>query len=541
MPANANPLRIVNLPAAVAVAQFVAVDSTGAIASAGQRAIGFTTAAAKAGGAAPVCVMGSAAAWAGAAISLGQALEVGANGSVVPLSGGTQIGTALNAAASGDQVEVLIGAAAPVSGARNLSGVILFGDSREEYEQNINANGIYNNARGAFMQANAMADRRMKLVRNAGIGGNTYADLKNRYLTDVRPYASQASILIIVCGINDVNAATMRDLADIKADATWIHDRAEEDGLRVIETVDYCPGVGKEWSAARNATWFGLNAWKRSLPQVRKNFYLQDWAKVLVNPTAATPSVASSNLLDPSPGVALHLNGQGAFKAAKYGGLLDIIKLLVPSSNKLVASVSDNYGYDATNPNIIDTGLFQGTGGTHNTGSANDGAPDAGFTAGVATGWNSRRTAGAGAVATSVGPSSSGIGNAQRLKITGVAGSGETYQFGIVSSIHSRVVAGGRYQARCRVVIKNPVNLHTVYLRILATAGTAWQWRDMAETVPVSGGIPEDVTYTLETPDDMVLPNAAVTNFEVQVLAVFSGAGSATIDVEQLSCSRLPD
>lgn len=116
MPANANPLRIINMPAVAAVAQFAAVDSTGALATAGSAAIGFTTAAAKAGGAAPVCVMGSAVAWAGAAITIGQALEIGANGSVVPRVSGAQVGTALNSAAIGDQVEVLISAGGAVSG-----------------------------------------------------------------------------------------------------------------------------------------------------------------------------------------------------------------------------------------------------------------------------------------------------------------------------------------------------------------------------------------------------------------------------------------
>lgn len=432
----------------------------------------------------------------------------------------------------------------PASGARNPNGVILFGDSRSQYEQNfqvVNANGgTYNNARGVFMQANAMADQRMKLIRNAGVGGNTYADLRARYLTDVRPYAVRASVLIIVCGINDITATVMRTLPEIQADANWIYDRAEEDRLLIIETADYCPGAGKEWDVTRNATWFALNDWKRSLPQSRKGFYLQDWAKVLVTPTAATPNVSSADLIDPAPGTALHINGQAAFRAAKYGGLVEIIKLLVPAHNKLVSSISDNYGYDPSNPNILDIGLFQGTSGTNDTGAANDGAPAAGFTAGVASGWKVKRNKGALTIATSVGPASSGIGNAQRLKVTGATADDDTIQLLPNADLTPRVMAGGRYQARCRVVISAPVGLHAVYLRIYVNiGGTIYQWRSLAETVPRRGAIPEAVTYTLETPDDMVLPAGAVTLFEVSLMAVWSGAGSGTIDVEQFSCPRL--
>ena len=119
MPANANPLRVLNLQAAADIGQFAAVSSTGTLATAGSAPIGFTTASGKSGTLVPVAVMGSAVAWAGAAIALGQRLEIGANGTVVPLAAGIQVGTALNAAASGDQVEVMMGVPASVSGAGN--------------------------------------------------------------------------------------------------------------------------------------------------------------------------------------------------------------------------------------------------------------------------------------------------------------------------------------------------------------------------------------------------------------------------------------
>lgn len=123
MPANSNPLRIINMPTSADIGQFIAVDSNGVRATAGAAAIGFTTAAAKSGSAVPVCVMGSAVAWAGAAITIGQALEIGASGFVVPRVSGAQIGTALNTAAVGDQVEVLIATSGAVSGAGIVPGV----------------------------------------------------------------------------------------------------------------------------------------------------------------------------------------------------------------------------------------------------------------------------------------------------------------------------------------------------------------------------------------------------------------------------------
>lgn len=119
MPVSAQNLLITSIPVVSAVGQYVPIAADGTVASAGAAAIGLTTTASE-GNIVPVCVVGSGAAWAGATISRGQAVQVGANGTVVPQTTGVRIGTALTAAVSGDQVEVLIAADALVSGGEIL-------------------------------------------------------------------------------------------------------------------------------------------------------------------------------------------------------------------------------------------------------------------------------------------------------------------------------------------------------------------------------------------------------------------------------------
>ena len=108
MPANSTPTLRSGRIAATALPAYCPVTSDGRQAAAGEPIIGITEAAASAGSRVSVVVDGSAEAWAGAAITDGQPLQVGPNNTVVPYTGGYCIGRALNAAVVGDKVEVLL-------------------------------------------------------------------------------------------------------------------------------------------------------------------------------------------------------------------------------------------------------------------------------------------------------------------------------------------------------------------------------------------------------------------------------------------------
>ena len=108
MPANSTPLLKTGRIAAADLPAYCPVKDDGSAAAAGEPIIGITEATAKAGSRVNAVVVGSAEAWAGAAITSGQSLQVGAGNTVVPAGAGNVIGTALNDAGIGDKVEVLL-------------------------------------------------------------------------------------------------------------------------------------------------------------------------------------------------------------------------------------------------------------------------------------------------------------------------------------------------------------------------------------------------------------------------------------------------
>lgn len=113
MPANATPLLRSGRVALAAIPAYAPVQADGSPALAGEEIVGIAEAACSAGQRVSLVVHGSAEAWAGAAIADGQRLQVGPNNTVVPLSTGSLIGRALNAAAAGDKVEVLLAGTYP--------------------------------------------------------------------------------------------------------------------------------------------------------------------------------------------------------------------------------------------------------------------------------------------------------------------------------------------------------------------------------------------------------------------------------------------
>lgn len=95
--------------AAATITQYRAITAAGAVATAAGNSLGFATTDAASGDRVPVAVLGTAIASASAAIAVGAALEVAANGQVVTRSAGVTVGRALSAAsAAGDLIEVLL-------------------------------------------------------------------------------------------------------------------------------------------------------------------------------------------------------------------------------------------------------------------------------------------------------------------------------------------------------------------------------------------------------------------------------------------------
>lgn len=93
---------------------------------------------------------------------------------------------------------------------------------------------------------------------NRGIGGNTTANMRARWVTDMTPLAANANYAIIQGGINDI--AQGRTLVDIQADIQWMHDQAITDGMESI--VCTCtPTSSIEADPAKESIRQQLNVW----------------------------------------------------------------------------------------------------------------------------------------------------------------------------------------------------------------------------------------------------------------------------------------
>lgn len=419
-------------------------------------------------------------------------------------------------------------------------GIICFGDSRaaNEYYESPTVVGRYINNCGVLNWANAYLYQSLAITYK-GIAGNTYADLVNRYDSDIAPLVDSNLYLYIICSINDVLAN--KTSSQIKADMDALYNKATRDNLTIIEIADYHPCIGKELTTAQRIVFNEIQRYKKIKAKLN-NFIVIDSFALLGNITSTTPNIPTSKVFDSSTS-GIHINAESACIIGKK--LASELAKLIPISNQLVSSVTDtknvSNGGDSNSTNIVSNSLFTGTTGTK--GASNvllETTLDSGYTAAVASLWNIKINSGGGTCYTSVGPGIDGIGFSQRMRITGTTVALETYQMSLISAPTSLVVANKQYIARCLVKITACVALHTVMLRIVNTvSGTVYQYRAMSDKSPQNGNLTPG-TYMLETP---VCNNLSVapSNFEVQVLPIFSAAGgSATIDISQLECIQLP-
>jgi hypothetical protein len=112
---------------------------------------------------------------------------------------------------------------------------------------------------------------------NRGVGGNTTANMRSRWVTDMTPLAVNASHAIIQGGINDIVQGRL--LADIQTDILWMRDQSVTDGMTPV--ICTCtPTSSIQANTAYEAMRQALNLW------IKQTFDLVlDLDKVVRDPT----------------------------------------------------------------------------------------------------------------------------------------------------------------------------------------------------------------------------------------------------------------
>lgn len=139
----------------------------------------------------------------------------------------------------------------------------------------------------------------ISIVRNAGIGGNRYDQMRARIDTDVLAYASD---WVFMGGpVNDV--AVDRSAADIIADMDFMLDKLAAAGRRVL-ILTAGPSANYNTSA-RRAVLATVNRYIAALPQTRRNVVVADAWKATADPVTGSP--ATGMAVDD-----IHWSGAGA-------------------------------------------------------------------------------------------------------------------------------------------------------------------------------------------------------------------------------------
>jgi len=233
---------------------------------------------------------------------------------------------------------------------------VLFGDSITHRNgpgafPNAGETATYHWSKGYFSWANLLLGKRLRLVKNAGIGGDTTTMMLARISADVLAY--KVGWYVILAGVNDASAGTLASVTI--ANLASIYDQCAANGGRIVALT---PWPAQSSTTAQRTEIFKVSEWIRAQQQVRKDFVMVDTAGVFIDPATGCPPAAYAADF-------LHPDADGAAVLGRaIAAALD--PLLAGVSSGLVASNDD--------ANLLGNGMFTGNSSGTATGWGFDGS-----------------------------------------------------------------------------------------------------------------------------------------------------------------------
>jgi lysophospholipase L1-like esterase len=232
----------------------------------------------------------------------------------------------------------------------------------------------WGHAQGFYGYTNGLLLGGLQLVNNAGVGGNTSANMLARLATDVDPYAFDQ--LWLNGGYNGINPGG----GDLSAAAEWasqktIIDTYADKGKLVVlwGTLPVASGyTGYPNTTMQNRI---LELRRLQMSYKRDNFIYVDWFLDAIDPLSTDQSAATGMLQD-----GIHPSA----KLAKLGATraYNLLNSHVPTVDLRAASATDNYAKNTASTQLIAVG-WANTGGTLAGGLSGLGTAPAGFTVGA--------------------------------------------------------------------------------------------------------------------------------------------------------------
>lgn len=321
-------------------------------------------------------------------------------------------------------------------------------------------------------------------------------------------------------GVNDI--ASGCTLTDLQAAATDLIDSLVSAGVKVYWcTIPPMTSTYGGYSAAKQSLILQYNDWIRQQAALYgKRVRLVDMYAAVVDPASKTSSFLASASAD-----GLHPRNWGAYWMGKAmaaawsaDGVYRLPLLLASAGDARVDEAGATLFSGSSN--ILQNGLF------------NLGAP----TGGVAANWTAVNLNGATNTA-SIVAAPGGVGNAQRLACT-FSGAGQGVRLDS-ANFAARVNMTGRLLVSCRLDVAASVALKNIRVRTqgFGNVNATFGW---GQSDPDDIALPE--AWTGFVSFEHVLPPGITTlsgGFVFSVFAESSAAGSATVDVSQVSVRAL--
>jgi lysophospholipase L1-like esterase len=366
---------------------------------------------------------------------------------------------------------------------------------------------------------------RLTVLWNAGIGGNTTAQMLARVDADV--IARNPTWCSVMGGINDVSTLTA---AQTVVNLQAIYQKLRNAGIRVIaHTITPLTTGHANFTAANTQKIMEINSRIRQECKLYPDMVLVDSHAALVDPNSAT-GVARTGVIATDN---IHPSAKGSRLIGE--AFANAVGGFIPANVTSVSSAADNRGVNAASTNLWPALPSTATGGTL-AGTAT-GAPPSGFK--VMSNAGSPTVAGS-AVARTLAADGDDFGYNCRMEFTPAAANDAARITQASSGWASTVAAGKAYVLEASINVSGVAgsNLSKFYAQVQFVVDGVNYFAYFMQ--------PSNTTFTDKDFQGVirsvpfVLTGAAATNIVVSVDAIASAAGSkVTIDMGRVSVREL--
>lgn len=388
--------------------------------------------------------------------------------------------------------------------------------------------------RNWFEIANSLIGHPFHIIRNAGVSGQSLADIRAR-LSEI--LAESPDFLHFMGGINTIIAtvAGQEDniLRQMQADTVAIIEATlNNNTIPIINTLLPLGPSAAGYTAARGNMVLRFNAWLRNIAYyIYPEIFLFDGWEICVNPLDGDWIAAySTDDLHPTA------NGTQALGIA-MATLLQDFRYRTPRS---VGTQIDRFDADASNPQLEPNPLNQGTGGTAATAGGGTGTvtltnnvPDS-----MTLTWT-RNSAG-GSCTVSTPARTDGFGDDFQVVLVATAAN-DAVDIVQTASLHARVNPGDKLIAECEIELAGITNLSNFYFAF------EWGYSGTTYVQPAAigsanaGQITQAGIFLLRTPIFVIppTPGTLLTSLKTRIKLVCAGVGGVTAKISRRSIRRI--